>query len=459
MARIKPVLDTRYKNEERKYPLCFQLSHKRKTRLIPLGIHLQKTQWVLRKDEIELKGIENANRESGRIMRKLTITKEYINHNKLDIKLMDINTLKRNIEVELSKTNGTSTEVIEKSKLNLSKEGYLGQWVKVLTGRLMATHDPGNKANAEWYQTAVNAFIRFNKGKDIRLIDIDESFLEDFKVWGTQEIEDVKKVWKPNTIGAYMRSVRAIMNQSIREKKNFIPLTHQPFRFVKLPEEIKEVNSISKADIKAIRDQSYQEDTIIWKARARFLFMFNCQGMNFTDLAKLKLSDRISDDYFGYYRAKTMRAKKRRKIIVDMTKEAKIIWDYFSHGKENDDYVFDILPSPSQKKEYEEDRLSLYNRSRISKNPAVTEKNRIRRKMKEQNSLLKQISKDIDCFKEIKTYDARYAWVNSAAEAGIDFMDIGQGLGHAHPGITTRYFEERHRVKPLQKKLNEKITA
>ncbi len=77
---------------------------------------------------------------------------------------------------------------------------------------------------------------------------------------------------------------------------------------------------------------------------------------------------------------------------------------------------------------------------------------------REQNKLLAELSEMIGCHKRITTYDARYAWVNSALDAGIAEELIGKGLGHSDFSITRRYFEERHKRTALEN-LNEQITG
>ena len=98
-----------------------------------------------------------------------------------------------------------------------------------------------------------------------------------------------------------------------------------------------------------------------------------------------------------------------------------------------------------------------YNAARLSSNPAVTEKNRIKSRMKKQNTYLKKISEDIGCRIKITTYDARYGWVNAALDSDVSEELIGKGLGHSNLSITRTYFEERHKRTDLGD-LNELIT-
>ena len=456
MAAISLKLDTRHKNKIGKFPLCLQVSKQGDSRFIKLGILLTEKQW----DGKKIKGIDNAPRQTNKYNYRLSLANKFLTEHELDVRVMDINSLKRTLEVEIKKKQTTSDRAIDLASVDRSDKGYLSVWGQVLRERALAA---SNKGTANWYRDGIHAFVRFNKGRDVLISDITVSFLEDFIAYGYKEIRDtesgeiIKKSYKPNSISSFMRSVRAIMNQAIKENKPFISQSHAPFKKVTIPSEIVEVDSISKTEIKALRSLSLTRESDLWKARARFLFLFSSQGMNFTDLARLKINNR-SGDTFSYYRAKTSRQKKRKSIEVSMTKKSKEIWKFFAKGKSEIDYVFDILPNESQTKKFEHAaHLQKYNKRRQSTNPAVTEKNRISRGLKNQNELLGELSSLIGCHKKITTYDARYSWVNAALDSGVSEELIGKGLGHQNLVVTRRYFEEKHKRSSLGE-LNELIT-
>ena len=456
MAKVTLYLDKRRKDKVGKYPLTIRLNVKNSAHLLRIGKAYLPGQWNEATNSV--KGVPKSKRVTAEIQHLLLKAEKYLIRHELEVERMDIGTLKRALRVELKKTSRTPASVLTRGLVGNEKEGTLRNWSNVLIKRALASK---RKGTADWYRAGVNALIAFNKGQDIQLIDIDESLLEDFKAYGYTEVKDIgtqeitKPVWKQNTIAGYMEVIRSIMNKAIREKKDFIPATHQPFKNVEVPRETIEVDSIAKADILEIRNLDFEEGTAIWKARARFMFMFNCQGLNFTDLAKLKIQDRVGNT-ISYYRAKTSRRKKRKQIVVALTKEAEAIWEYFTRGKEPSNYAFDILTNEDTATTYQANLMSHNLKSRSS-NPAVTEKNRIKAKMKQQNMLLGEISEHIDCRITITTYDARYGWVNAALDSGISEELIGKGLGHSNLAVTRTYFEQRHKRTSLGE-LNELIT-
>lgn len=452
MAKVKLTLDTRYKKTSGKFPACLQVSHGVKTRYIQLGLDLAPEQWDSKKNEV--KAIAKAPRITANLMYQYGKAHKYLVENELEIKQYDIDTLKRALEVEIKKSELTSQSTIDKAMVVRNNNGTLANWGQVLVDRAKIEKRIGT---ANWYKFGIDEFIRFNKGKDLALTDIDESFLEEFKIWAALEIEGVKIAWKPNSIGNAMRAVRSILNKAISEKKPFINAAHQPFKSVKIPNETIEVNSISKNDIVKLRELDLEIGSAHWKARAMFLFMYNCQGMNFTDLAHLKVSD-LQQGVISYYRAKTYHTKQRKRIEVYLTKEALDIWQYFTKGKTPTDFAFDVLHISAEEIASIPPQLLAYNIQNQSKNIAVTQKNRIQRHLKAQNAALRNLSEQIGCRVKITTYDARYGWVNSALEAGISEELIGKGLGHQNLVVTRRYFEEKHKKSSLGN-LNELITG
>ncbi|MCF8276189.1 MAG: site-specific integrase [Flavobacteriales bacterium] len=448
MAHVKLHLDKRYSDNADTYPLVLQVAHKGKTRTIPLDIRLLPKQWNAKAQSVS--GIDNYKRLQSRLEATVQKANIYLESNALELRVMNISDIKTELTIAIKRGGNTTADTVQKVRYTQSTEGTLQNWGQLLIGRALATNRVGK---ASWYRDGIHAFIKFNKGKDITLIEINEQFLEEFKVWAETEIEGVKRLWQPNTTGVYMRAVRAIINQSIKEKRNFVPSDFQPFRIVGIPYETKEVDSISSTDIANLRRLELEQGSDLWKARARFLFMFNCQGMNFVDLAKLLVSDRVGQ-FISYERTKTIRKRKNKRIDVALTREAASIWEYFTRGKNPHDLAFDIYDV-----EQVNNGIRAINAKTKSSNTKVTERNRRRRALKKQNSNLEMLAGMAGIGKKITTYDARYGWVNAALDANVSEEIIGKGLGHGHPGITRVYFEERHKKSSLDVRLNELITG
>lgn len=177
MAKVKLTLDTRYKNISGKYPLTIQLSHGVKTRFIKIDITLTQEQWEKMRAEMSSRG--KIQRMTSKALHRLTIATKYIEDHELDIRYIEIDQLKRNLEVLLKKNESTSSIVLQKASVGRAIEGTLENWGSVL---IKGAKQEKRIGTAHWYKFAIDEFKMFNRDKDIYLIDINESFLEDFKV-------------------------------------------------------------------------------------------------------------------------------------------------------------------------------------------------------------------------------------------------------------------------------------
>ncbi|SHG15936.1 Phage integrase family protein [Arenibacter palladensis] len=129
--------------------------------------------------------------------------------------------------------------------------------------------------------------------------------------------------------------------------------------------------------------------------------MFNCRGMNFVDLVKLKVSD-IHQDRIFYGRSKT-----GDQISVRITEELSEILGCYTVGKAKDDYLFPANYYGSTR-HYEKYKT-------------------LRRRM---NGHLKTIAKDAGIEEHFTTYTIRHSWATIAKYMGIPTKVISEGLGH-----------------------------
>lgn len=66
-------------------------------------------------------------------------------------------------------------------------------------------------STASNYRTAVRSFIKFNKGEDIPLVDINSTLMDSYGEWLLQN--NVSK----DTLSCYMRSLRALYNKAVKK--------------------------------------------------------------------------------------------------------------------------------------------------------------------------------------------------------------------------------------------------
>ena len=224
-----------------------------------------------------------------------------------------------------------------------------------------------------------------------------------------------------------MRSVRALYNSAIKEVQFTTP--KNPFEHYKIPATTRtKKRAIAKIELVKIRDLIYKPNSAIWHAKNYALIMFNCRGMNFVDLVKVRVKD-ISGNYIFYGRSKT-----GDRLSVRITKEFKQLLNFYLIGKVEEDYLFPANYDGSTK-HYEKYKT-------------------LRRRM---NENLKIIAEDAGIEGNFTTYSIRHSWATIAKYMGISTEIISEGLGH-HSLKTTEIYLKSFTNKVLDD-ANELIVA
>lgn len=177
------------------------------------------------------------------------------------------------------------------------------------------------------------------RSKKLLISDITVPFLKGYEKWMLGNDRS------PNTVGIYLRPLKALYNKAILDNpidpslnpfgkgKYVIPKTTK----VKKALNAEELNKLYSADLPV---GSYQR-----KARDFWFFSYQNSGMNITDILRLKYGN-ITNDSISFYRTKTRGATKAdmKPIILsntDLNKEMIKLYGNSDTSKEN--YVFPIL--------------------------------------------------------------------------------------------------------------------
>jgi integrase/recombinase XerD len=223
------------------------------------------------------------------------------------------------------------------------------------------------------------------------------------------------------TVGIYARAMRTVFNIARGDRYKEIPYEMYPFgkgkyqvptgkgRKMALSETQKNV-LLSYRNI----DKALQMAVDFWK------FSYFCNGMNFTDIARLKYRH-IQDDTLVFDRTKTINTKRDRDaIIVTLRPEVKeIIARWGNRSITPNDYVFSIL--------------------RASLNPSQI-KDRIRDFIKDTNENLAKVCEDKELPK-ITTYWARHTFATILKGKGVSIEYIQEALGHGNSKTTQAYLD------------------
>lgn len=437
MAKIKITLDTRSNSQDKdgKYPLVLRIGHKSKTRDINFNIHLKKGRF----DEStrEIKGIQNAVRHSKRIQKIFSDIDLWIHDNKAIVKLWQISQLKDEIEKRFFN---------KQSELDLLEHS-----AKVL----YRFTTEGKYSTASSYEDALKLLVKYRMklARKDDFVMIKSLFNKDLKVGFTVKDEYVQydmpimsfnvefakdlkaylsnRVKSKNSVSIYLRSLQSILSDA---ERSYIELKgHRPLEGIKKTSTPNAPVVLTLNEINAIREMSIEEGSSKFHVKNYFLFMFNNMGMNFYDLALIKVGQ-FDGERLNYSRKKTER--EGDDFSIKQNPESIRIIEYYITGKEKDDYLFPIIPI-----ETVESRIF-----RVKQN-----------KVQWFNKHMKELALELGIEKKITTYTARDTWTNIGLGMGIDIRKISSGLGHSSVAVTEKHYSQVIQEKILDE-INKQIT-
>lgn len=234
---------------------------------------------------------------------------------------------------------------------------------------------------ADSYSFSIVNLKKYVPYPSLAFSQITPKFLKDFDLYMRYKGKSV------NTIGIYLRSIRAIYNRAIND--DLISINDYPFRKFKIKKEATIKRNLSIDEIILIRDMvlTGQKE----KARDIFMLSFYLIGINMKDLLGVKYD---GGDRFIYRRSKT-----KKPYSIKVFPEAKAIWQKYDNcitfGKATD-YRWTI-------------------------------------------KLINDYISDLIKNKNITTYYSRHSWGSIAAELDIPKETISAALGHGSTSVTDVY--------------------
>jgi integrase/recombinase XerD len=236
------------------------------------------------------------------------------------------------------------------------------------------------------------------------------------------------------TVGIYLRPLRAIFNTAIEEKS----IKQDTYPFGKKKYIIPAPKSVKKALNKSSLSKLYKSipDTIEQETAKDFwFFSYSCNGMNFKDIANLKIGN-IEGDTLTFKRAKTSRTNKSQLIqsIPLHTHALMVIEKYGNLKGKPDDYVFGII-NKSQSAEEQHDKI----------------KNFIRYV----NQHILKLANTNGIEEKLSTYWARHSFATNAIIEGASMEFVSEALQHSNLNTTRGYFAgfENDKKKEISTKL------
>ena len=278
----------------------------------------------------------------------------------------------------------------------------------------------GKIKTASTYRTSIGSFKKF-QGK-IGFYDITPGFLIEYEKYMLEQ------GYSSTTVGINLRNLRTLYNNAISDQI-ILDTAVYPFKKGKysIPKGSNIKKALDKEDIKKIQElDTFHSKTEQW-ARDMWLLLLYCNGINPSDLFRLK-KENCDIDFISLVRKKTAStANSALPVTIFLREEAKSIINRW--GDPNDPYMVKGLKENSDEE----------------------------KKCKDIDQLVKQINKYMKRIKErlgiempCTCYTARHSFAQAMKEAGVSIEIISESLGHTNV-LTTRSYLKSFRRESIKK--------
>ena len=340
-------------------------------------------------------------------------TKHFIQHN-IHIKMIlrieipqELIRQDAEIVIKVSNRNNALGYVIEKGSEHdaqqIAKEDMnacptLGEYVRELTQRL---YKNGKYRSADIYMCTLRSFMRFRKGKDLLISQLDSLIMEDYESYLR------KNGLTLNTISFYMKRLRAIYNKALEQYglEDRKPFAHS---FTKNTPTAKRALTAENIHQIVAATTVTEEEAL---ARDLFLFSFYTRGMSFVDIAFLEKGS-LKDGQLIYKRKKT-------------GKELRVAWRPCMQE------IADRHPSLDGKH-----LLGI-----VNQNVVTDVRKQYHYRQCRVNKALQKFTRRIGIPMKVTMYCARHSWATIAKEKNIPISVISDSMGHNSEKITRIYLK------------------
>lgn len=387
----KILLFTSKKYKDDKHPVLLRIVIDRKPMYFNVGNNLKcvKDLWNFEKGEFRKKfpNYQEANRN-------------------LHSSLKDAEAILINLQYE---NQNFSHADFKKAFVKKYKKIFLFKYMDELIERQQKA---GKIGNSESYKTTKKILFSYFQ-KDIELSDINSKNLSMF-------IEDCQsKGQKPNSIGHYLRALRAVFNKAI-EEEGYEYYPFKDFNWKPLKNKTQK-RAIPKTEMKRIMDFDAEPGSDLYNASRFFAFMYLTYGLNFSDMAKLEEPNIIQVNDLAILSYE--RSKGGKLYQVPLSGDALNILEYFKSKNQGSKYIFPVLNenihiTPQQIKCRIKNRLNTYNHD------------------------LQTIANKLEIKEKITSYVARHTFASVLAKSGTDVYTISEMMGHSKLSMTQIYLKE-----------------
>ncbi|WP_235299528.1 tyrosine-type recombinase/integrase [Portibacter marinus] len=389
---VSIVLHKNYRNNAGKYPVKIRVTYQRKSRYF-------KTQYVLDEDEFD------------RSYKSIRPRGEY--------KLLKDALLKIEFEVQefIRQDERFSWEAVADFLYGVERKQ--DDVISSYQNYIDLLESEKRYGNARAYRYSLKSLEDFLGSRSkLEYNEINVNFLKRFDSFMSQ------RGLSKTTIGVYMRCLRFIINEGIRNdhlSQNLYPFGLEKHGKYAIPKGNNTKKALSKDELQSIANQDLSGNQSLEFCRDFWMISFYCGGINFADLLRLRIRD-YNRKSISFIREKTKHTKvNASKTIIHLTDSCiQLIEIYRSHTEIEDSYLFSYLESASNKKQ-EKSLVDSFN-------------NHIRKGMNKLSSLL-QLS-----FK-VGPIHARHSFANLSWNKKVPISYIANTMSHSSIKTTSSYLK------------------
>ena len=261
--------------------------------------------------------------------------------------------------------------------------------------------EEGHLSLAAKYRSSLNSLNRYLEGRQLAFDDITSSQMLGYETYLK------KQGLCSNTTSFYMRNLRAIYNQAV--KQGLTPQNH-PFStvYTGIAKTVK--RAVNAKEFQQIKSAKLPPDSFAALSRDIFLFSFYTCGMSLIDIVNLKKTD-LQGDYLVYCRQKT-------------GQQIRIHWEpcmqelVNKYHKDDSPYLFSLIAFPGIEEERQyQNRIHLINHH------------------------LKKLGEELGLSSKLTSYVARHSWASIAKSQNVPVAAISEAMGHTSERTTRIYLK------------------
>jgi len=284
MASVKVKLKKDKVLSDGSHPIVIQVIHDRKRKVFYLSYSATEIQWDKSKSLPTSKHPDHA------------IIKSRIKNATLQIK---------NIIADFENKNKQfSLDDIEKAYKNEKSDDIFEDFCDKL---ILSFKNQGKTGNAYIYQATLDSFRNFADKRKYLISEIDFHAVNGYREFLLKRVfvskkKKVEKKLSTNTISIYLRTLRAIINKALND--GLIDESQYPFKKISIKSEKTRKRAVNKEVIKMVEDLDVSKEKNLQLYKDLFMFSFYNRGMNFVDMAFLKVRN-FEGGRLNYTRQKT----------------------------------------------------------------------------------------------------------------------------------------------------------